>query len=117
MKTHEWGFGWFWNGTKIPFIYGKMVFMNGTAEIDKAGRLVVPKKVRDALHVRAGDRFRVEKRGDEIVLSRDLEPTLVKRDGLWVISGGPPADYDVVEMVREDRERRMRYVAGLSDEP
>lgn len=94
-----------------------MVDVNGISEIDKTGRLVVPKKVRDALQVRAGDRFRVVKSGDDILLRREREATLVKIDGLWVMSGGPPANYDIVKLIEEDRERRMEFVSGLSDGP
>jgi AbrB family looped-hinge helix DNA binding protein len=103
---------------EIPFLYGKMVVMNATAEIDKSGRLVVPKKVRDALHVQAGDRFLVEEKEDGIFL-RPIYPEvrLEERDGLMVMVGGPPATYDSVELINEQRERRMRYVSGLADEP
>jgi AbrB family looped-hinge helix DNA binding protein len=95
-----------------------MAKMNTTAEIDKSGRLVVPKKFRDAMHVQAGDRFEVEQQDDGIFL-RPLHPEvrLEQRGGLMVMVGGPPANHDVVELIGEQRERRMRYVSGLSDEP
>jgi len=39
-------------------------------------------------------------------------------DGLWVMTGGPRLDaVDVNTLIDEQRERRMAYVAGLSDEP
>ena len=95
-----------------------MVLMNTVAEIDKSGRLVVPKKVRDAMGVRAGDRFVVEEKEDGIFLRPTYdEVRLVKRDGLWVLAGGPPTIYDSVALLNDDRERRMRYVSGESDEP
>lgn len=92
--------------------------MNAITEIDKSGRLVVPKSVRDVLRVRAGDRFEVETLEDAIVL-RPLYPEirLEERDGLMVMSGGPPANYDIIELIDEQRERRMRFIAGLSEEP
>ena len=92
--------------------------MNAIAEIDKSGRLVVPKKVRDALRVRAGDRFLVEEKEDGIFL-RPTHPEvrLVQKDGLFVLSGGPPAAYDPVDLVNREREARMRYVSGESNEP
>jgi hypothetical protein len=39
-------------------------------------------------------------------------------DGLWVMTGVPrfPGE-DVNTRIDEQRERRMRYVAGLSEEP
>lgn len=93
--------------------------MSSIAEIDKAGRLVVPKKIRDTLHVRAGDRFAVEEKEDGILL-RPIYPEvrLEERDGLMVMVGGPPVtNDDIVELINRQRERRMQYVAGLSDEP
>jgi AbrB family looped-hinge helix DNA binding protein len=93
--------------------------MSTTVEIDKAGRIVVPKKLRDALHLTPGTRLKVERSGDTLTLEQDLpEPRLEMIDGLWVMTGGPRLTVeDVNAMIDEQRERRMRYVAGLSDEP
>ncbi len=92
--------------------------MNAIVEIDKAGRIVVPKRFRDALHLTPGTRVRIEQEGEKLVLEQDApEPRLEMRDGLWVMVGGPPANYDIVRSIDEQRERRLRYVAGLSDEP
>ena len=93
--------------------------MHTTVEIDKAGRIVVPKKMRDALHLTPGTRLKVERSGDTLMLEQDLpEPKLEMIDGLWVMTGGPRLTVeDVNAMIDEQRERRMRYVAGLSEEP
>lgn len=92
--------------------------MATTVEIDKAGRIVVPKKLRDALSVRAGDRFVVGEKDDGIFLQPTYdEVRLIKRDGLFVMVGGPPSTKSAVELVDEDRETRMRYVSGESNEP
>lgn len=93
--------------------------MNATVEIDKLGRLVVPKKMREAIHVRPGDSINMELRGDEVVL-RPQRPArgLHKEEGLWVYDSGSPlkAD-DINRWIAEDRERRIRYVSGESLEP
>ena len=93
--------------------------MNTIVEIDKAGRIVVPKKLRDELGLMPGTRLKVERSGETLVLEQDLpEPKLEMIDGLWVMTGGsqlPAEDFNA--MLDEQRERRMRYVAGLSDEP
>lgn len=87
-------------------------------EIDKAGRIVVPKKIREAQRVRSGDRFQVETTVDGILLRPAYPETrLVEVNGLMVMAGGPPANYDISELIEEQREERMRFVAGLSDEP
>jgi AbrB family looped-hinge helix DNA binding protein len=93
--------------------------MTTTVEIDKAGRIVVPKRFRDALHLTPGTRMKVERNGDALVLEPDFpEPRLEMIDGLWVITGGPPLTAeDVSALIGEQRERRMNFVAGISDEP
>ncbi len=93
--------------------------MNAIVEIDKAGRIVVPKKLREALHLTPGTRLRVERSGDRLMLGQDFpEPKLEMVDGLWVMNGGPRLDtVDVNALIDEQRERRMASVAGLSDEP
>jgi AbrB family looped-hinge helix DNA binding protein len=98
--------------------------MSTTVEIDKAGRIVIPKKMRDAMHLKSGTRLRIENSGERLVLEPDFpEPRLEMRDGLWVMvgdsrmTGDDVNALDVNALIDEQRERRMRYVAGLSDEP
>ena len=88
-------------------------------EIDKAGRIVIPKKMRDALHLTPGTRLRIERHHHQIHLEPDApEPHVEIRDGFAVLVGGPPlTGDDVNRAIEESRERRMRFVAGLSDEP
>jgi AbrB family looped-hinge helix DNA binding protein len=93
--------------------------MSTTVEIDKAGRIVVPKKLRDALHLTPGTRLKVERNGDTLTLEPDFpESRLEMIDGLWVMTGGSKLTAeDVNAMIDEQRERRMNFVSGLSDEP
>jgi len=92
--------------------------MTGNAQIDKAGRIVLPKKFRDALHLVPGTKLKIERSGDTLMLEQDYpEVKLEMRDGLLVMIGGPPASKSAVELIEEDRVRRIRYVSGESDEP
>lgn len=91
--------------------------MAATVEIDKAGRIVIPKKMRDALRLQEGTRLRIENDGERLVLEQDFdEPRLEMRDGLLVMTGGlQGAGRDATSLLDEEREQRMRIVAGLPD--
>lgn len=92
--------------------------MDAIVEIDKAGRIVIPKKMRDALRLKPGTRLRVDCEGSRLLLEHDVpEPHLEMREGVWVMAGGPPGDVDAVGLVERERERRMQFVSGQIDEP
>ena len=83
--------------------------MASTVSIDKAGRLVLPKPLRDKLGLEAGDDLLVESEGDEITL-RPVRPqaTMIKERGIWVHNGKLPDDFDIVEFIDQEREKRAR---------
>ena len=88
--------------------------MRSTAQIDKAGRVVVPKAFRDALHLRPGDRFRVRTEGDSLVLEPEpvFAETIEAGDGWPVLKSKGrheplPLSY-FNELISEAREHRHR---------
>jgi len=91
--------------------------MNATVEIDKAGRIVVPKKLRDALHLVPGTRLRIESSGDRLVMEPALsDPQVILKDGMWVVSGSPTVDIDIPDLIRqgyEERAKRIMEGSGL----
>jgi AbrB family looped-hinge helix DNA binding protein len=93
--------------------------MTAIVEIDKAGRIVIPKKMRDAMGLASGSRLRVECAGDRLVIEPPVEEArLEMRDGLLVlVGGGRRTVEDVNREIQEQRERRIQFAAGLSDEP
>jgi AbrB family looped-hinge helix DNA binding protein len=78
------------------------------ATLDKAGRIVVPKPLRDELHLETGDDLEIESSGEEITL-RPMRgrAQLRKKHGVWVFRAGEPlSDATVRDTVREIRRER-----------
>lgn len=87
--------------------------MNATAEIDKAGRLVVPKKMRDALHLVPGTRLTLHQEGEEIILRQEAVPRgLYMKNGTWVYDAGLPPSREVRDWIEAERDARMQSILG-----
>ncbi len=87
--------------------------MNAIAEIDKAGRIVVPKKMRDALHLVAGTRLTLMQEGDRITLKPESKPGRLVLEGAILVHRIEGAlSLANRDWVKEDRETRMQRVAG-----
>lgn len=76
-------------------------------KIDKAGRIVVPKPLRERLGFRPDTELEVIEQPEGVLLKRvHQRPSMVKMDGLWLHQGiaEPGATWDrVLESVREER--------------
>ncbi len=84
--------------------------MNAIAEIDKSGRLVVPKKMRDALRLVPGTRLSLKTEGERIVVQTEAKPRgLYRKDGMLVYDGGPlpPNHVDWLDQAREERTEML----------
>jgi AbrB family looped-hinge helix DNA binding protein len=81
--------------------------------LDKAGRIVIPKPLREALNLEPGDALELERAGEEITLRpvRGSGP-LTKEQGVWVFRTGQPltaaATDEVLQRIREERDRANR---------
>ncbi len=88
-----------------------MPLMSATAEFDKAGRIVVPKKLRDSLHLVAGTRVTFRQQHGEIVIAPVARPRgLYMKNGIPVYDTGrtlPPEHVNWVEQDREDRAEEL----------
>jgi len=81
--------------------------------IDKAGRIVVPKAVRERYGLHAGTDLELEETGRGIVLSPvESEPALVRQNGVLVYTGKIAPGVDHTKLVEYDREERMREIGG-----
>jgi AbrB family looped-hinge helix DNA binding protein len=85
--------------------------MRSTVTIDKAGRLVLPKSIRDALRIGPGDTLEVESDEDRVILSVVRErPGLQKEHGVWVYRSGDPSTASIPDLIDQQRNRRTGEV-------
>ncbi len=87
--------------------------------LDRFGRVLLPKEVRDRLGIGPGDPLDLSVEGGSIVLRRHpLErPGVAVREGVPVFTGRTPdGPMDVVDLLRRIREERDRRVGGMGGE-
>lgn len=81
------------------------------ATLDRFGRIVIPKKIREDFHLQVGSSIRIEEGEGEIVLKPvEGEPNLVKKDGVLVFSG--KAVGNVETAIEEHRQERNKLLRG-----
>jgi len=87
--------------------------MNTTVTLDNAGRVVIPKSLRDELQLEPGDTLELESEGESMTLRpvRSVSP-LRKEHGVWVFRGSkklPAAATDeVLQELRKERDSNHR---------
>ena len=58
------------------------------ATLDRFGRIVIPKKIRDEFNLRPGSQFLIKDSKDGIILKIvEDEPSLKEKDGILIFSG------------------------------
>ena len=82
--------------------------------LDKAGRIVIPKSFREALHLNPGDSLELDSSGEEMTLRPVHEKAhLLKERGIWVFRSGQPLKGSAItEMLDHVREERSRDILG-----
>lgn len=86
-----------------------------TLTLDKMGRLVVPKALRDRLCLESGDELEVSLELDGIRL-RPVKPVsaLAEKDGVLICSSEiPPSAWDLGAFIEQQRDRRSQEIGGL----
>ena len=92
--------------------------MRSRLRIDQAGRVVLPKRVRDELQLLPGDMLDLRSQDDQIVL-RPVHgaTTLRKERGIWVRRTGKPLSAEAVDdaLRRGRQERESRLWVGIDE--
>jgi len=85
-------------------------FMKTT--IDRFGRLVLPKQIRDRIGLKPGSEIEIEELESEIVIRHSEQKTpLQYEDGILIFAG--TAVGDLTESIRKHREERLsKFLPG-----
>ena len=79
--------------------------------IDRAGRIVVPKHLRERFNLVAGTELEIETTGECLQLRKAGAGTaLVRKKGILVHHGDARAAIDVAAFIRSERDTRSRRV-------
>jgi len=79
--------------------------------LDKAGRVVLPKPLRDRLQLAPGDTLDLEAEGERITLRPVRQNVMLKKElGVWVYQG-EPSDTSIADLIDRERESRHRALA------
>ena len=101
-------------GNINAIFYGKLsAVMNATLTLDRAGRVVLPKAIREELQIGPGDSLELEASAEAIVLRPARgSGKMLKERGVWVFHAGTgthvtaEAVKKTVNRVRRERDRK-----------
>ncbi len=91
--------------------YGKINGMK--LYLDKSGRVVLPKPLRQRLGLRAGATLEATEAAEGLLLRPITErPSLVERDGFLVHTGQPTRAFDWQQLSDDLEQERLRDILG-----
>jgi AbrB family looped-hinge helix DNA binding protein len=87
--------------------------MKDRVTIDRSGRVVIPKAVRDQLRLSPGDSLKLRSSEDHLMLSPVRNRSaIVKKEGIWVYRSPEPLKeasiLDVIDSIRDERIRELQ---------
>ncbi len=82
-----------------------------TRTVDKAGRILIPKPLRQELRIGPGSFIQLERQGEQITL-RPVRPKalLEKERGVWVYQG-EATDASILDIINKERGKRLGMTA------
>lgn len=80
--------------------------------LDKAGRIVLPKPIRDQLQLQPGDSLQLETEGERITLRPFRHQVPMRKElGIWVFEEGKPSDDSIPGLIDLERQKRNRELS------
>jgi AbrB family looped-hinge helix DNA binding protein len=97
----------------MPFSMASGMINGMRLRLDKSGRVVLPKPLRQRLGLRAGTTFEA-KEAPEGLLLRPIRqrPSLIERDGFLVHTGRAVPSLDWEQLSQDLEEERLRDILG-----
>jgi AbrB family looped-hinge helix DNA binding protein len=81
--------------------------MSARVTVDKAGRIVLPKPVRDQLRLAPGNTLQLDTEGERIILRPVRQNASMRKEfGIWVFEEEKPSDDSIPELIDLEREKR-----------
>jgi AbrB family looped-hinge helix DNA binding protein len=82
--------------------------------LDRFGRIVIPKKIREDFNLKAGTQIQIEENEKSIILTPvHGEPSLRIKDGVLVFSGVPLEDLG--ESLTKHRQERLKTIRKTNE--
>lgn len=82
-----------------------MVFMQTELHIDNAGRIVIPKEIREEWGFSQGQSIVLETMSEGVLLRPSKRAVMTEMDGMWVYDA-PAIDVDIAALIARVREER-----------
>jgi AbrB family looped-hinge helix DNA binding protein len=80
--------------------------------LDRGGRILIPKSLRQELHLGSGDELELKSEGEEITLRPMRPKALLKKErGVWVYQG-EPSRASIPDVIDRQRGQRLREPMG-----
>lgn len=79
--------------------------------VDKSGRVVLPKALREQMHLAPGDMLEMETNGESIILRPLRRRATVKKErGIWVYQG-EATGASIPDLIDREREKHLQELA------